>query len=469
MTNSLIPYSFVPGTKAMASEVNANFLALANKVLEAKQFTSDSIETFNETLETRLDEVLGDKLELDMSNSGNVSNCIVGFKKNIDLVFDKGVVTLKAGSIVTVPAGFESDGVTMKFNYVTIPSDMTIESSAGIGNTLVTLVYDTVNTKILARGVASTSGTSAPTNGLFYDITNNIVKSYTTSGGLVGQNYSLPFAYIQATNSQFTAVKFICNGFGYMGEVVWSEKGVKCLIPNGRNADGSFKNILYTTDKIYITNLEGQASSLSFLGKPTSNAMAVNGKITIRRWNVDRYFEQDTPPVFSGGYCKWYNTLENKMYTTSDGGATWGVETVMFLGTLLKTDTSGVSSFVPAKPISLVTREFVEERLSSGLFYSINTVGRSGYVEFFTSSEKNKRAFLIQWGKTLANVNASVTLYKAFENVNYITLASPSTDDIEDYVHCQVFPTSTTQFTISIRSNGGKDTSEEVCWLAIGV
>lgn len=34
MTNSMIPYSFTPGTKAKAQEVNANFIALADKIDE---------------------------------------------------------------------------------------------------------------------------------------------------------------------------------------------------------------------------------------------------------------------------------------------------------------------------------------------------------------------------------------------------------------------------------------------------
>ena len=34
MTNSMIPYSFTPGTKAKAQEVNANFVALADKIDE---------------------------------------------------------------------------------------------------------------------------------------------------------------------------------------------------------------------------------------------------------------------------------------------------------------------------------------------------------------------------------------------------------------------------------------------------
>ena len=32
MANSMIPYSFIPGTKAKAGEVNANFVALADTI-----------------------------------------------------------------------------------------------------------------------------------------------------------------------------------------------------------------------------------------------------------------------------------------------------------------------------------------------------------------------------------------------------------------------------------------------------
>ena len=73
MANSLIPYSFVPGTKAMASEVNANFIALAQAVEDGKTFTSESIEDFHSEMEECLDESLGGKLETDLSNCNNIT------------------------------------------------------------------------------------------------------------------------------------------------------------------------------------------------------------------------------------------------------------------------------------------------------------------------------------------------------------------------------------------------------------
>ena len=357
----------------------------------------------------------------------------------------------------------------MRFKYETIPSDIEFSASSSVGSCVVTLVYDSSKGKVLARGLAPVSGTTAPSNALFYDVTNNIVKNYTTADGLVGQNYSFPFAYVKATSSVYTEISYVCNGFGYMGQVVWSDKGVKCLIPNGLNSDGTFSNLEYTFANVYLTNLEGQASALCFLGKPTNNSTAINSKMSIRRWTVERYFEQNVPPSFSGNYCKWYNTAENKMYTTSDAGVTWSEESTIYLGTLFKTDSSNIEKFIPARPISLMTREFVERKLSNGLFYSMSINGRSGYIEFFTTAEKNQRAFLVQWGKTSVNANTSLSLYKAYSNTNYLTLATPSMNDIEKYVHCQAFAVSTTGIKISIRSNGGNDTSEEVCWFTIGV
>lgn len=55
MTNSMIPYSFIPGTKAKAGEVNANFIALADKIDENKISASSDIKDIKEILETKAD------------------------------------------------------------------------------------------------------------------------------------------------------------------------------------------------------------------------------------------------------------------------------------------------------------------------------------------------------------------------------------------------------------------------------
>ena len=63
MTNSMIPYSFIPGTKAKASEVNANFIAIANKIDANKSACDENINDINEQLE-QFDSAKADKTEL---------------------------------------------------------------------------------------------------------------------------------------------------------------------------------------------------------------------------------------------------------------------------------------------------------------------------------------------------------------------------------------------------------------------
>lgn len=55
MANSMIPYSFIPGTKAKAGEVNANFVALADTIEANKTAASGDIEDVKEILKTKAD------------------------------------------------------------------------------------------------------------------------------------------------------------------------------------------------------------------------------------------------------------------------------------------------------------------------------------------------------------------------------------------------------------------------------
>lgn len=55
MTDSMIPYSFVPGTKAKADEVNANFISLANFIEQHKVSVASNVKKIDEILKTKAD------------------------------------------------------------------------------------------------------------------------------------------------------------------------------------------------------------------------------------------------------------------------------------------------------------------------------------------------------------------------------------------------------------------------------
>ena len=113
MTDSLIPYSFVPGTKARASEVNANFSAVAEAINSCNSSMSD--------LETEINTDLSNKLDLIMSNSHNITNCIICAPNGV-ATYSGATVTVKSGLKVLIPNGQNSDGSLKNIVY-TLASD----------------------------------------------------------------------------------------------------------------------------------------------------------------------------------------------------------------------------------------------------------------------------------------------------------------------------------------------------------
>lgn len=182
--------------------------------------------------------------------TSTISNCITEIPQDIKLELNDGTLTLKAGSKVYVPNGFEDDGVTPKFDEVVISTDKTLGAiGTYTGSSL--LFFDTISESLIVA-VTHTSETTAPTSGggMWYDTTNNFVRIY--SNGVVNQSskVSLPIAIATRTNGVPTSIDQVFNGFGYIGSTVFALPGVKGLIPDGRNDDGSLRNIEFEVDRV---------------------------------------------------------------------------------------------------------------------------------------------------------------------------------------------------------------------------
>ena len=173
-----------------------------------------------------------------------VSNCITEIPQDIKLELNNGTLTLKAGSKVYVPNGV---GV---FDEVIIDSDLT--TSIADNNKLFIFYNLSTNGLWFSSMPATQSGTTNPSNlwGFFYNSTDN--KVYYLRNNITPDNYtfSLPVAMVISNGTQITSIDQVFNGFGYIGSTVFALPGVKGLIPNGRNADGSLKSIEVITDKV---------------------------------------------------------------------------------------------------------------------------------------------------------------------------------------------------------------------------
>jgi hypothetical protein len=187
-------------------------------------------------------------------NKQQVTNCLLEVPNNIKLELENGVLTLKAGSKVIVPNGFEQDGVTPKFDEITIENDVVrsyTSSSASTG-----FVYFDINGQTnlpyTAYSCSGSKDTITGTHHLWYDTTNNLLK-IVTSSNVVSGNTAFPVGRITLAGDGTASVSNInqvFNGFGYIGSVIWADKGIKGLIPNGRNADGSLNNTEFTTSGV---------------------------------------------------------------------------------------------------------------------------------------------------------------------------------------------------------------------------
>lgn len=263
-----------------------------------------------------------------------ITNCITEIPQDIKLELNNGVLTLKAGSKVYVPNGFEADGTTPKFDYVTVESD----KSLSYGHNTSDLVWYNEEDGISLLPLNFIySGSTAPSGDqymLWYDTTNNQIKITTNSGASWLAEQSLPLGVIATSSSVPTSIDQTFNGFGYIGSTVFATKGVKGLIPNGRNEDGTLNNIEFTTDKIIMDT-----------GVYTSDYLLSENHL--QPYFHLMYAEQPTKPTFQNG--EWFNTEENILYRITNGVATQ--LKAFAIGKVVSTGIEGsVVSFNPKLP-----------------------------------------------------------------------------------------------------------------------
>ena len=222
-----------------------------------------------------------------------ITNCLLEVPQRIKLELNDGVLTLKKGSQVIVPNGFEADGTTPKFDEVVIKNDIsqTVTSAWGTGKHI--LCYNRTDNAFLLR-IAHASGTSPSGDyTIYYNTATNVVRDT----NITDKELSLPIGFATVGNLAFTSIDQVFNGMGYIGSTAWVDKGVKGLIPNGRNADGSLKNIEFTTSRVLTKTSTG---TTPFVLGINQNSFSID---------VVYFYSQEEKPTASN-YI-WYKPSEN--------------------------------------------------------------------------------------------------------------------------------------------------------------
>lgn len=316
----------------------------------------------------------------------NITNCLLEVPQRIKYELVDGTLTIKAGSVVIVPYGVEDltaqypkgaifirnhfkvydtqfvDGKFFVWAELTEDKTLPITTSSGAYTKAPVSLNFSANAEVSIFGWSNkhASGTETGTvaSTLYYQTDNNTYLYQNT-----GTEYmSFPLLQISHTaNSGIVTIDQVFNGFGYIGSTVWVDKGVKGLIPNGRNEDGSLRNIEFVTDKLITGVYDG-----------TEERYLILSKDYLRTFSKPRtYFttEANKPTTLpSEGYSFCYTTDTNLIYS-SHGSTTANWQIVsdgpllgMVIGSANFTNGVVFSNFRPKLPFRVVDyNEYVND------------------------------------------------------------------------------------------------------------
>ena len=349
---------------------------------------------------------------VDVLSKSQITNCILEIPQRIKLELKDGVLTLKAGSEVIVPNGFEEDGITPKFDYVKIESDLTTAISwTANGKTF--LFYDIDGNALYNQPPnwnnsnlwSGDNPTIDKQYGIWYNTSNNIIQGTVDTGATWMGKYSLPLAiYSCGASKEILSINQIFNGMGYIGSCYWADKGVKVLISDGRNEDGSLKSIVYEYPKIKILN-NSSWDTLGVLYNGYFMHLIVDGQ------GIDEVIFQPTYRFYSSidspadsAYSYAYLKDENRWYFYD--GSKWIKCQVVIYANM---QTKG-GYFIPKTSFRLVDSS---ELLTGETFKTV--------VESYTNGNSWYRIWSDGWIEQggVSSGAIKVTFIKAFLNANY--------------------------------------------------
>lgn len=263
-------------------------------------------------------------------NKNYITNCISKIPQDIKLELNNGIATLKAGSKVYIPNGFEQDGTTPHYDIITISNDKSV-NSYGYDVTCL-LFYDYTNDllKICYKGQCSCGSSYSTTGGslfYWYDVNTNLVRRSTDGSVWEDNLISLPLAECQSSTTKITSINHVFNGFGYIGASIFVLPGLTYLIPDGKNDDGSLKNYEYVQNKIYWITDSGNSYKIASGQRMFGILLLQNGEIWKGQWNLMKTMlagrDCDKPTTLSVTNTHYYYATDtNILYITQNGTTT---------------------------------------------------------------------------------------------------------------------------------------------------
>ena len=304
-------------------------------------------------------ETLNNKVDLDGGNyvgipledyvhkhclNEKITNCLLEVPQRIKYDLTDGTLTIKASSVVIVPYGTEDrtsefpvgatfinenfkvydtqyvschDGISRFFVWAEMIEDVPHVVQGTSTETGVEFIDLTTNSGTDWGTTGCGSGTTARTdNGYQYYTNTNFVKKH-SSGVANAEVYSLPIMITSKTKGVPTKINQVFKVMGCFVSVFWVDKGIKALVPDFKNEDGTYKNIEWENNifSFHINTLTNRQKQVMFFDIKDNMCAGLGA-----RFSNDVYNHITYELVYDNslnGYFYSYNTSDN--YTLKKG------------------------------------------------------------------------------------------------------------------------------------------------------
>lgn len=235
-----------------------------------------------------------------------ITNCLLEVPQKIKLELNNGVLTLKAGSKVIVPNG-------TSYEEKTASVDCGMQNVPSVDGQYMLFDNGDLASASLRYALVSgcVSGATAPddTSVCWYNTTDNLIQVYQDDAWI--GNRTFPLCIFTVLNGVISSIDQVFNGFGFIGSTWWVDKGVKALISNGYNDDGTINNEIVETTFVHTANVAA-----------TNRLICLHKSGKIESIVKDNYFISEEQPNYAAVNSNlWFNpkTLEWKTYNSTSG------------------------------------------------------------------------------------------------------------------------------------------------------
>lgn len=273
-----------------------------------------------------------------------LTNCLLEVPQCINLTLSDGTLTLKKGSVVTVPYGTTNRTSEFPVGSQFLNSNWKVVSTQFAENKFFVWVelqkdiskqrteapdgkdrYISIYLNGTLNGATGSQSGTTFSNALGYNTSENTVYWYDTSGVAQGTQLAFPIGIVACSDTEvFGSIKQVFNGMGYVGRTLWLDKGVKLLVGTGRNADGTIKNTEITT-KLFIKASHNYTEDRLLLYKKSGaledilpqrylTGLKKDMPANVSETSVHNYFCTDTLETYwtSGSKTASWQQAENK-------------------------------------------------------------------------------------------------------------------------------------------------------------